>query len=181
MFDPIDYKLLDLLQANGRASQLELAQSVGLSQPAVAERIRKLEQQGAITGYAALVDARTLGKDITAFIGVVTNHPRFNYSFTKEISDITEVLECHRVAGSDSYLLKIKTANTSSLDELIARIRSIPGVERTQTTIAIASVKETTRVLPATEHKAPARRTHRLAFPQRSAAKTNTKLPRKRS
>src|SRR5438128_1457285 len=97
MVDLIDYKLLDLLQAHGRASQLELAQAVGLSQPAVADRIRKLEEQGAITGYTALVDARRLGKDITAFIGVVTNHPRYNYSFAKEIADIPEVLECHRV------------------------------------------------------------------------------------
>jgi Lrp/AsnC family leucine-responsive transcriptional regulator len=160
---------------------LELAESVGLSQPAVAERIRKLEEQGAIIGYTALVDARQLGKDITAFIGVVTNHPRFNYSFAKEITDIAEVLECHRVAGSDSYLLKVKTANTSSLDELIARIRSIPGVERTQTTIAIASVKEITRVLPAADQKAPARRAHRLVSLRRGAAKTNTKPVRKRS
>jgi len=148
MFDPIDYKLLELLQFNGRASQMELAKQIGLSQPAVAERIRKLEDQGAITGYAALVDARRLGKDITAFIGVFTNHPRHNYSFARRISDLPEVLECYRVAGSDSYLLKVKTENTSSLDELIAHIRHFPGVERTQTTIAIASIKETPRVMP---------------------------------
>ena len=178
MFDIIDYKLLDLLQANGRASQLELAQGVGLSQPAVAERIRKLEEQGAITGYTALVDARRLGKDITAFIGVVTNHPRFNYSFTKEITGIHEVLECHRVAGADSYLLKVRTANTASLDELIARIRSIPGVERTQTTIAIASVKETTRVLPADDHQATARASRAR---RGTRTKTKTKTARKKS
>src|SRR5918912_358320 len=110
--------------------------------------MRKLEERGAITGYTAVVDARRLGKDITAFIGVVTNHPRYNYSFAKEIADIPEVLECHRVAGADSYLLKVRTENTSSLDDLIARVRSIRGVERTQTTIVIASLKETTRVLP---------------------------------
>ena len=158
MFDLIDYKLLDRLQANGRASQMELAEAVGLSQPAVAERLRKLEGQGAITGYTALVDARRLGKDITAFIGVVTNHPRYNYTFAKEIAEIPEVLECHRVAGADSYLLKVKTENTSSLDRLIARIRSIAGVERTQTTIVIASLKETTRVLPPADLEAPTRR-----------------------
>jgi Lrp/AsnC family leucine-responsive transcriptional regulator len=171
MFDLIDYKLLHLLQANGRASQLELAQGVGLSQPAIAERMRKLEEQGAITGYTALVDAKRLGKDITAFIGVVTNHPRYNYSFAKEIADMSEVLECHRVAGADSYLLKVKTENTASLDDLIARIRSIPGVERTQTTIAIASLKETTYVLPAAHRQKPARRSTRVAAARRAAAK----------
>jgi Lrp/AsnC family leucine-responsive transcriptional regulator len=172
-FDAIDYKLLDLLQTNGRASQLELAQTVGLSQPAVAERIRKLEEQGAIIGYTALVNSRRLGKDITAFIGVFTNHPRYNYSFAQKIADIPEVLECHRVAGADSYLLKVKTENTSSLDELIARIRSIPGVERTQTTIAIASLKETTRVLPANAQEKPLLRGGRLSSRARGAFKTN--------
>lgn len=154
MLDPIDYKLIELLQARGRASQLELAQAVGLSQPAVAERIRKLEEIGVISGYAAHVDARLLGKDITAFIGVFTNHPRYHERFVQQIAEISDVLECYRVAGADSYLLKVKTENTSSLDDLIARIRSIGGVERTQTTIAIATLKETTEIVPAPDHDA---------------------------
>lgn len=156
MLDPIDYKLIELLQARGRASQLDLAQAVGLSQPAVAERIRKLEEVGVITGYAARVDARLLGKDITAFIGVFTDHPRYHERFVQRIGEIPDILECHRVAGADSYLLKVKTENTASLDELIARIRSIGGVERTQTTIAIATLKETTAIVPAPDHDARA-------------------------
>ena len=149
MLDSIDYKLCELLQLRGRASQLELAQAVNLSQPAVAERIRKLEEQGIIKGYAAQVCARKLGKDITAFIGVFTNHPRYHEGFVNKVMAIDEVQECHRVAGTDSYLLKIKTENTRSLDTLIARIRSIHGVERTQTTIAMATLKESTHVVPA--------------------------------
>ena len=149
MLDSIDYKLCELLQLRGRASQLELAQAVNLSQPAVAERIRKLEEQGIIKGYAAQVCARKLGKDITAFIGVFTNHPRYHEGFVSKVMAIDEVQECHRVAGTDSYLLKIKTENTRSLDTLIARIRSIHGVERTQTTIAMATLKESTHVVPA--------------------------------
>jgi Lrp/AsnC family leucine-responsive transcriptional regulator len=149
MLDSIDYKLCELLQTRGRASQLELAQAVKLSQPAVAERIRKLEEQGVITGYAAHINAKKFGKDITAFIGVFTNHPRYHEGFVNKVTAIDEVQECHRVAGTDSYLLKIKTENTSSLDALIARIRSIHGVERTQTTIAMATLKESTHVAPA--------------------------------
>lgn len=154
MLDPIDYKLIGLLQVRGRASQLELAQAVGLSQPAVAERIRKLEELGIITKYVAQVDARLLGKDITAFIGVFTNHPRYHEQFLRQIREIPDVLECHRVAGADSYLLKVKTENTTTLDQLIGRIRSIGGVERTQTTIAIATLKETTEIVPAPDHDA---------------------------
>ncbi len=149
MLDTIDYKLCELLQARGRASQLELAQAVNLSQPAVAERIRKLEEQGVITGYAAHVNAKALGKDVAAFIGVFTNHPRYHEGFVKKVTAIEEVQECHRVAGTDSYLLKIKTENTSTLDALIARIRSIDGCERTQTTIVMATLKESTLVSPA--------------------------------
>ncbi len=161
MLDVIDYKLCELLQMRGRASQLELAQAVKLSQPAVAERIRKLEEQGVITGYVAHVDAKALGKDITAFIGVFTNHPRYHIEFVKKVTAIEEVQECHRVAGTDSYLLKIKTENTTTLDALIARIRSIDGCERTQTTIVMATLKESTMVGPAPLEAANPQITHK--------------------
>lgn len=145
--DSIDHLLLQLLQADGRATQLELAREVGLSQPATAERIRKLEDAGVIRGYTARVDASALGKDVTAFIGVGIEHPKYFEGFTKKMLAIPEVLECHRVAGQDSYLLKVKTENTLSLDTLLTEtLRVIPGVTRTFTTIALSSVKEDTRV-----------------------------------
>ncbi|MBI3654297.1 MAG: Lrp/AsnC family transcriptional regulator [Acidobacteria bacterium] len=148
-FDSIDYKLLEILQQNARATQSELASAVGLSQPAVAERMKKLEQEGVITGYAAYVNARKLGNDIFAFIGVGIVHPKFNKAFAKKILSLPEVLECHHVTGKDSYLLKVKTENTEKLDELISvKLRTIPGVTRTQTTIVLHSVKEGTYIHP---------------------------------
>lgn len=151
-FDSIDYKLLEILQKNARITQLELAAEVGLSQPAVAERMRKLEMDGVIIAYTARIDARKLGKDITAFIGVAISHPKFNKAFAKRISAIPEVLECHHVTGNDSYLLKVKTENTERLDELISvKLRTIPGVTRTQTTIVMSSVKEGMSIHPANE------------------------------
>ena len=100
--DDLDLKLLELLQTDGRMTQLELSREVGLSQPAVAERIRKLEAREVITGYAARVDATKLGKDITAFIGVSIEHPKYFEGFTKKVLALPEVLEAHRVAGEDS-------------------------------------------------------------------------------
>jgi Lrp/AsnC family leucine-responsive transcriptional regulator len=151
-FDSIDYKLIEILQQNARITQLELAAEVGLSQPAVAERIRKLELEGIIIAYSARVDGRKLGKDITAFIGVGVSHPKFNKAFAKKIAAMHEVLECHHVTGKDSYLLKIKTENTEKLDELISvKLRTIPGVTRTQTTIVLSSVKEGMCIHPAIE------------------------------
>ena len=147
--DYIDSQLLELLQRNGRMAQIELAAEVGLSQPAVADRMRKLEQEGLITAYAAQVDAHKLGKDITAFIGVSIEHPRYFDSFAKKILGLPDVLECHRVAGDYSYLLKVKTENTVSLDRFIAELlRTIPGVTRSSTTIVLSSAKESTFVEP---------------------------------
>src|SRR5580700_2936919 len=149
--DNVDLRIVDLLQQNGRATQLELAKAVGLSQPAVAERIRKLEERGVITGYVARVDAAALGVDITAFVGVGIEHPKFFEGFAKKVKGLDEILECHRVAGDDSYLLKIKTRNPRTLDRLLVQVlRTIPGVTRTHTTIVLASIKEESHVHAAT-------------------------------
>jgi Lrp/AsnC family leucine-responsive transcriptional regulator len=148
--DAIDYKLIELLQKNARMTQMEMASAVGLSQPAVAERMRKLEQEGIISGYSARVNARKVGKDISAFIGVSIEHPRYNAGFAKKILALPDVLECHRVTGSDSYLLKVVTENTESLDRLISELlRVIPGVTRTLTSIVTSSIKEGSHITPA--------------------------------
>lgn len=159
MINQIDYKLIDLLQKNARITQSELAAAVGLSQPAVAERMRKLEQEGFITSYAARVDGRKLGKDITAFIGVGIDHPKYNAEFARRILALPDVLECHHVTGVDSYLLKVVTENTESLDRLISEsLRTIPGVTRTHTTIVMSSVKEGTHIKPVVEVSKPAKK-----------------------
>ena len=145
--DTLDYRLLDMLQRDGRATQLELSRKVGLSQPAVAERIRKLEERGVITGYAAHVDATKLGRDITAFIGVSIEHPKYFEGFAKKVLALPEVLEAHRVAGQDSYMLKVRTRNTKTLDTLLVEtLRVIAGVTRTHTTIVLTSIKEGTHI-----------------------------------
>lgn len=150
--DDVDARIVDLLQTDARLTQAQIAKKVGLSQPSVADRIRKLEQQRVITGYAAKVDPRKLGKDVTAFIGVNIGHPRHFDRFAEKVMGLEEVLECHRVAGQDSYLLKVRTENTSSLDRLLVQqLRTLPGVTSTQTTIVLCSVKEDTRVAPMKE------------------------------
>lgn len=145
--DELDIRIVDLLQRDGRATQLEISRAVGLSQPAVAERIRKLEDRGVITGYTARVDASKLGKDITAFIGVSIEHPKYFDGFARRVLAMPEVLEAHRVAGQDSYILKVRTRNTKTLDTLLVEtLRTISGVTRTHTTIVLTSIKEETYV-----------------------------------
>jgi Lrp/AsnC family leucine-responsive transcriptional regulator len=151
--DTTDYRIVDMLQKDGRATQLEIARAINLSQPATAERIRKLESNGVITGYTARVDATKLGKDITAFIGVTIEHPKYFENFAKKVLELPEILEAHRVAGQDSYILKVKTSNTKSLDQLLVEtLRTIDGVTRTHTTIVLTSIKEETHVHVSPEH-----------------------------
>ena len=143
----MDRKIIDVLQADGRATQLDIARRVGLSQPTVADRIRKLEEAEVILGYAARVDPRSLGLDITAFIGVSIDHPKYFETFARRVLAMPDVLECHRVAGPESYLLKVRTRTTSTLDQLLVeQLRVIPGVASTHTTIVLASIKEDTHV-----------------------------------
>ena len=154
--DALDAHIVTLLQGDARMTQQAIAHKVGLSQPSVAERIRKLEEAKVITGYTARVDPRKLGKDITAFIGVAIEHPRHFDAFAKKVMGLDEVMECHRVAGEDSYLLKVRTEDTPALDRLLVEnLRTIAGVTRTQTTIVLASIKEETRVTPALEGEDP--------------------------
>jgi Lrp/AsnC family leucine-responsive transcriptional regulator len=141
--DAIDLRILEILQRDARVTQQEIARRVRLSQPSVADRIHKLEARGVILGYVARVDPSHLGKDITAFIGVGISHPKYFEQFGKKVLALPDVLECHRVAGSDSYLLKIRTENTRSLDRLLVeQLRIIPGVYRTETTLVLSSIKE---------------------------------------
>jgi len=150
--DEVDTQIVDLLQADARLTQAQIAKKVGLSQPSVADRIRKLEEHQVVTGYTAKVDPRKLGKDITAFIGVNIEHPKYFDGFARKVLGLEEVLECHRVAGQDSYILKVRTENTSTLDRLLIEdLRTLPGVTRTQTTIVLCSVKEETRITPRRE------------------------------
>jgi Lrp/AsnC family transcriptional regulator, leucine-responsive regulatory protein len=146
--DAIDRQILDLLQRDARLTQQEIAKRVKLTQPSVADRIRKLEEHAVITSYVARVDPQHLGKDITAFIGVSVGHPKYFDEFAKKVSSLPDILECHRVAGIDSYILKVRTENTRALDRLLVEeIRTIPGVTRTHTTLVLSSIKEETAVL----------------------------------
>lgn len=143
--DSIDYELLDTLQADGRVTVTELARRLGLSAPAVADRMRKLERQGVIKGYRAHLSRQAVGLGLLAFIGVTVEQPRYNGEFLAGLRDHPEVLECHHVAGDDSYLLKVACRDTEHLEALITHgIKAMPGITRTKTTIVLSTTLETT-------------------------------------
>jgi Lrp/AsnC family leucine-responsive transcriptional regulator len=142
LLDDIDLKILHILQLNGRARLADIAEEVELSAPAVMERVKKLESSGVIKGYLALLDAKKLGKDITAFIGVSINHQRDINKFAKHILQYPDVLKCHHVTGEESFILKVKSENTASLERLLGDLRSVEGVTRTVTNVVLSTAKE---------------------------------------
>ena len=142
MLDSTDLKILYILQNDGRKRLADIAEEVDLSAPAVMERVKKLEASGVIRGYQALVDGKKVGKDITAFIGVSVGNQRDIDKFAGQMMRYADVLECHHVTGEESFVLKVKSANTAALEKLLGQIRSVEGVTRTVTKVVLSTAKE---------------------------------------
>ncbi len=142
--DPIDHRLLEILQKNARTKLNEMAQQLGLTIPTISERIQKLEERGYIKGYTTILDAKRLGKDITAFITVSIDSSKHYQMFMERARETEEILECHSVTGEGSHLLKVRAENTNALEKLLSRIQSWPGVLSTKTSVVLSTIKEST-------------------------------------
>lgn len=135
MIDEIDKKILTELQQDARTSYAELGRRVGLTTPAVIERVRKLEDAGIVTGYRVEIDPAKIGLPITAFIRMSITG--VDYSHIIEVAEQSkEVLECHRGTGGDSFIMKVAVSSVEHLQELIDRLTPY-GI--TTTTIVLSS------------------------------------------
>ncbi len=140
-------RLLGLLQSNGRLTYNELGSAVGLSISAVNERLRKLNAARVIRSTVAIIEPRAVGLSLTSFIQVLLERPENDAPFIESVRQIAEIQECHHIAGDYSYLLKVRTRDTSHLETLISTvIKRLPGVVRTQTTIVLSTPKETSEL-----------------------------------
>jgi Lrp/AsnC family leucine-responsive transcriptional regulator len=145
--DTIDVQLLNLLQHDGRMSNSELAQRVGLAAPTVLRRVKLLEERGYIRGYTVLLDPVLLGLTVTAFIFVELNAGCDIDAAARELAVYVEVQELHRVIGEWCFLLKVRTANPQTLDDLVNRkLRYSQYVRRTFTTLVTVTPFETTHL-----------------------------------
>jgi Lrp/AsnC family leucine-responsive transcriptional regulator len=135
MIDEIDRNIVKELQLDARVSYAELGRRVGLTTPAVIERVRKLEEAGVITGYRAEIDTAKVGLPITAFVRMSITG--VDYSHIIEVAEQSnEVLECHRGTGGDSFIMKVAVSSVEHLQEVIDRL--VPyGI--TTTTIVLSS------------------------------------------
>lgn len=146
MLDDLDIKVLKILQREGRTKRNELADSVGLSLPAISERLNKLEEKKIIEGYYAKLNRKAFGYDIMAYILVLMESSKHYKSLISHVEKMPQILECHSVLGEGSHLLKAISKNTESLEKLLAEIQSWPGVISTKTTFVLSTIKETTEI-----------------------------------
>ena len=137
--DAVDRKLLDALRTNGRATFAELARIVGLSAPAVHERVGKLEAAGVITGYHAAVAPESLGYSMSALIGLFLSDESDPDAVAAALGEVPEVEDCWFVAGEESYVVKVRVADVGALERMIGTLNSVKGVGHTRTTVVLST------------------------------------------
>lgn len=147
-FDAIDRRILAILREAGRAPHATIAKRVGLSAPAVGERIRKLEHAGVILGYRATLAADALGLPICAFVALAARPGTVSAELVERLLDLPEIEELHSVAGTYSYIAKVRVSSPETLDDFLDRLMMLPGVERTETTMVLRTSTERPVPLP---------------------------------
>jgi Lrp/AsnC family leucine-responsive transcriptional regulator len=139
--DDTDRQIAAALVVDGRATLKSLAETSGLSVSAVQARVRRLEATGVITGYTALLDAEALGLPLAAIIAVTPLDPALEYDVPERLGALTEIESCHSVAGEDSFVLFVRVASPTALEELIREIRRRASVS-TRTTVVLQTFFE---------------------------------------
>lgn len=147
-FDAVDQKILSILRQDGRASHATIAKVVGLSAPAVGERVRKLETTGVILGYQAVFNPAALGLPISAFVAIIPQPRNPAANLVENLTKLPEIEELHAVAGTYSYFAKVRVASTQALDAFLDGLTMLAGVERTQTTMVLKTNLERPMHLP---------------------------------
>ncbi len=145
--DSIDRRILETLQKQGRLSNQDLSERVGLSPSASHRRVQRLEEEGYIAGYVALLDPKRLGRTTTVFVEITLSGQADEVldAFEKAVARVPEVLECHLMAGSADYLLKVVAMDTEDFARVHRRsLATLPGVRGIQSSFALRTVRQTT-------------------------------------
>lgn len=146
--DTIDYQILRCLKENARENATNIGARINLSTSAVIERIKKLESSGIIAGYTTVLDQAALGRELTAFINISLEHPKYNEEFLRQVDGHDAVAECYYIAGDFDFLLKVVTRSGKTLEQILNHIKSIPGVSRTRTSVVLSTSKCEVTLLP---------------------------------
>lgn len=143
--DEKDFRIIDILQENGRASYSEIAKRVGMSEAAVYSRVRRLMELGVIRRIQAIVDAEKLGYSVTAFVAIAVRPPKYE-EVLERLSAMPEVLEVHDVTGEHYCLVKVRARSNEDLAKILDEIGRLDGVTSTETRIVLRTVKEEYRI-----------------------------------
>ena len=146
--DSLDYKILCCLKENARENATNIGAKINLSTSAVIERIKKLESSGLIQQYTTIIDSNISGRELTAFISVRLEHPKFNESFVNAINGSDEIVECHYIAGDFDFILKVVTISGKTLENVLNDIKSLAGVSLTRTSVVLSTNKNEVCLLP---------------------------------
>ena len=144
--DKTDKKILDILQQDGRVSASNIASELGISIPTVTDRIKKLQDSGIIKGIHAVLDPKSLGLDVAAIITLISESSLHYKELTREAEKTPEVLQCLSTTGKGSHMLFVVSNNSSTLEDLLRKIQSWPGVIRTETQIVLSDYKMIQRI-----------------------------------
>ena len=148
--DPIDKKILEIMQDRGRITNSQLSKEIGLSPAPTLERVKKLEQQGVINSYHAKSNKEKIGLGVSTFVMVtLKGHNKETItSFTKSIETIDEILECHHITGAGDFILRVVAKDITSYQELmLEKVTEIPVVDNLQSIVILSTFKES-NVLP---------------------------------
>ncbi|GIH76867.1 Lrp/AsnC family transcriptional regulator [Planobispora longispora] len=139
--EEIDRRIVTLLASDGRMSFTDLARETGLSVSAVHQRVRRLEKRGVVRGYAALLNYDEIGLPLTAFVSIKPIDPAAADDAPDRLAHLSAIEACHSVAGDESYILKVRVASPSALEELLSQIRVAANVS-TRTTVVLSTPYE---------------------------------------
>jgi Lrp/AsnC family leucine-responsive transcriptional regulator len=146
--DATDRKIVEYVQKHGRDTYAEIGAAVGLSVSAINERLKKLERAGIIRGWGAQIDPKAVDRGVLAFMFLLIDRPENERPLVEAICALPQVLECHHVTGDWSYLIKLRLAEVSEIETVLAdTIKRIPGAIRTHTVLALSTRKETGAIL----------------------------------
>ncbi len=149
--DITDVRIIQLLQKDARLTISEISKKVNMSVSAVGERLKKLEGSGVVQAYTVILDPLLLHKELSVIMNIRLERPEYTDDFLSFIDCEDEILECYYITGDYDYSLKIITHSTHTLERIMNRIKSIPGIQKTQTNVILSTLKNNYSVSPEPE------------------------------
>ncbi len=174
--DDIDRTLIEALRLNARAGYAELGRRVGLSPPAVHDRVARLEATGVITGYHAAVSPAAIGLGVGALVGIYLSDSAEQNEVADRLEAVPQIEECWLVAGEEAFVVKVRVADVDALEHLLGVLRRVPGVARSVTTVVLSTRWEGRISVAGSQRPTPAKAEPEPGRPRRTLGRVRRKI-----